>query len=80
MLTGYIEAAMRHAVYEWLSEDGIWYGEIPELSGVWASAARKEDVPGALQAALEGWIVLGLALGHSIPAIDDHVLSVTAAG
>jgi predicted RNase H-like HicB family nuclease len=54
MLTAYIQAAMGHAVYEWLPDDGIYYAEIPELAGVWASGATQEELPGKLQAALEG--------------------------
>ena len=43
MLSTYIEAAMRHATYEWLEEDGIWYAEIPPLPGVWATAPRARN-------------------------------------
>ncbi len=76
MLTKYIQAAMRHAVYEWLPDDGIHYGEIPELPGVWASAATEEALPAALQEALEGWVALGLALHHPLPAIDGQTIDV----
>jgi len=38
MLLGYIQAAMRHARYEILSEDGTYYGEIPKCRGVYAIA------------------------------------------
>jgi predicted RNase H-like HicB family nuclease len=78
VLTAYIQAAMRHATYERLPEDGIYYGEIPELPGVWASAPSEEDVPAALQDALEGWIALGLSLGHAIPAIDGRTITVAS--
>ena len=71
MLTAYIQAAMRHATYEWLQDDGIYYAEIPELPGVWATAATEEELPAALQEALEGWIALGLSLHHPIPVIDS---------
>jgi len=72
MLTAYIQAAMRHATYEWLPEDGIHYAAIPELPGVWTSGATREELPSMLQAALEGWIALGLSLHHSIPVIDGQ--------
>ena len=42
MLTTYIQAAMQHATYEWLPEDGLYYAEIPELPGVWATSSERE--------------------------------------
>ena len=78
MLTAYIQAAMGHATYESLSEDGVFYGEIPELPGVWASAPTLEELPKALQETLEGWIALGLSMGQAIPAIDGRTLLHTA--
>jgi predicted RNase H-like HicB family nuclease len=76
MLTAYIRAAMQHAVYEWLPSDQVFYGEIPELPGVWATAPTREELPATLQDALEGWIALGLSLRHPFPAIDGHTISV----
>ncbi len=76
MLTAYIQAALRHATYEWLPNDGIYYAEIPELPGVWASASTQEELPAALHAVLEGWIALGLSMHHSIPAIDGQTIVV----
>jgi hypothetical protein len=39
MLTEYIEEALRRAHYEIISDpDEPYYGEIPELPGVWANA------------------------------------------
>lgn len=69
MLTSYIQAAMRRAKYEILA-DGTFYGEIPGLSGVWANAATLEECRQELQEVLEGWIVLGLRLGHEFPVLD----------
>jgi predicted RNase H-like HicB family nuclease len=79
MLTAYIQAAMRSARYEWLPEDNLYYGEIPGLPGVWATSASQDDLPARLQDVLEGWIALGLALHHPIPAIDGHAISVALA-
>lgn len=70
MLTAYIQAAMRHARYEILEDDGTYYGEILECRGVWASAKTLEDCRRELQEVLEDWIVLGLQLGHTLPEID----------
>lgn len=38
MLMNYIQAAMGHAKYEILPDDGSYYGEISECSGVYANA------------------------------------------
>ncbi len=80
MLTDYIAAAMRHATYEWLEEDGVWYAEIPPLPGVWASAPTREELPAELQSVLEGWIALGLKMNDPIPAIDGVGISFEPVG
>jgi len=69
MLTGYIQAAMRRAKYEILS-DGTFYGEILGFQGVYANAASLDECRAELQEVLEGWIVLGLRLGHTLPVVD----------
>jgi len=70
MLTQYIQAAMMKATYE-LLEDGSFYGEIRPCTGVYANADTLEACRTDLQEGLEGWIVLGLRLGHTIPRIDN---------
>ncbi len=68
MLIAYIQNAMRMAKYEIL-EDGQFYGEIPGFNGVWAQAETLEECREELQSALEDWIILGLRLGHKLPAV-----------
>ncbi len=70
MLTAYIQAAMRQATYEIL-EDGSFYGEIIGFQGVYANTHSLEICREELQDVLEGWIVLGLRLGHTLPVVDD---------
>lgn len=69
MLTAYIQAAMAQAQYE-LLEDGTFYGEIPRCPGVYANAPMLAMCLKELQEVLEGWIVLGLHLGHPLPEIE----------
>lgn len=69
MLTRYIQAAMSRAAYE-LLDDGMFYGEIPPCPGVYATASTLEDCRAELQEVLEGWIVLGLRMGHAIPPLN----------
>jgi predicted RNase H-like HicB family nuclease len=75
MLTKYLHAAMAQAEYEILP-DGIYYGHIPEFQGVWATAENLEACRNELQEVLEGWLVLGLRLGHEIPAVEGISLKV----
>ena len=74
MLTQYINAAMRRATYEILP-DCTFYGEIPGLRGVYADARTLEECREQLQEVLEGWIILGLRLGHSLPVVDGIELA-----
>lgn len=76
MLTEYIQAAMHRAKYEFLEEDGIYVGKIPECQGVWASADTLEACRDELQEVLEEWIVLGFQMGHPLPVIDGIDLSI----
>jgi predicted RNase H-like HicB family nuclease len=75
VLTNYIQAAMRRATYEILS-DGTYYGEIPGFQGVYANAPTLEACREMLQEVLEGWIILGLRLGHTLPVVDGLSLTV----
>ena len=79
MLTSYIHAALRRAKYE-IIEDGQYYGEIPGLDGVWASAGTLEDCREELRETLEDWLVLGLRMGHALPVVDGiHLIPAEAA-
>jgi predicted RNase H-like HicB family nuclease len=79
MLTAYIEAAMRHAQYEWLEDNHGWYGEIPPCRGVWATGPTVEECSSELRDVLEGWIALGLRLGNELPEVDGVTIQVVVA-
>ncbi len=79
MLTDYIEAAMRKAHYEILAEGEGYFGRIDGLQGVWANAETLEGCREELKGVLEEWLLLGLRLGHELPAIDGIDLNVKAA-
>ena len=51
-------------------------GQIPGFQGVWASADNLEACRNELQEVMEGWLVLGLRLGHEIPIVDGISLDV----
>ncbi len=63
MLTPYIEAALRHAQYEQLPDDGTYYGSIPEIQGPWANADSLEACQTELRSALEDWILFSVEHG-----------------
>jgi predicted RNase H-like HicB family nuclease len=74
MLTEYIEAALKRANYETL-DDGTFYGEVPELQGLYANAPTLEACQEELKDSLSEWIVLGLQLGHTMPVLDGISLA-----
>lgn len=76
MLSQYIQAAMREAKYEILSDDGSFYGEIPDFQGVYANAATLEECREELAEVLEEWIFLHLADNTPLPIINGLKLSV----
>ena len=75
MLTAYIHAALSKAHYELLPEDSGYFGSIPGLEGVWAEGSSLEQCREELREVLEEWIVLGLKMGHALPAIDGIALA-----
>ena len=69
MLTEYIKAALGKAHYE-IMENGQFWGEIPELKGVWAEAKTLEQCRELLREVLEDWLIVGFREGHTIPVLD----------
>ena len=57
MLIEYTQAAMRKAHYELLPEDKLYYGEIPEFDGVYATAESLEECRDELLSVLEDWLL-----------------------
>ena len=76
MLTKYLDAAMRHAHYEILKDDGSYYGEIPPCRGVYASAATLEDCRNELANVLEDWLLFRIHENLPLPIIDGLELTV----
>lgn len=70
MLTNYIRASMRLAKYEILSDDGIFYGEIPGFDGVYANADTLEACRDELEEVLEEWILFRISRNLSLPIVD----------
>lgn len=75
MLANYIDEAMEQAVYEIIQEEGVYWGEIPGLQGVWARHETLEGCRRELREALSDWLALRLRLGLPIPVLAGIDLS-----
>jgi predicted RNase H-like HicB family nuclease len=71
MIRKYIEAAMEHAKYEILQDDGTYYGEIKECPGVYSNAQTLEKCRNELEEVLEEWILFRVYKNLEIPPIDN---------
>jgi predicted RNase H-like HicB family nuclease len=76
MLTEYIQAALRHAKYEILTDDGSYYGEIPECNGVYANSDTLEGCREELREVLEEWVLFRIHRNLSLPAIEGIELTI----
>jgi predicted RNase H-like HicB family nuclease len=69
MLSEYIEKKLKTAKYK-LLEDGSYFGEIPGLRGVWASAKNLEYCRKELREVLEDWLLLKVRSGEKISGFE----------
>ena len=76
MITEYIEAVLTKARYEIIEDEEPYYGEVPELEGVWATGKTLEGCRKNLAEAIDGWIVVRLRKGLSIPPIGAYKIEV----
>lgn len=70
MLLEYITAALKQAKYEILQDDGTYYGEIPEFTGVYANAATLEDCREQLREVLQEWLLFRIHRNLPLPVVD----------
>lgn len=70
MLTEYIDKAMSKAVYEKL-EDGSYLGKIPQCEGTIAFGQTLYECQKELRSVLEGWLIVKIRHGDSLPIIDQ---------
>jgi predicted RNase H-like HicB family nuclease len=76
MLSDYLEAALHRARYEIIDDGEPFYGEIPELQGVWASGETLETCRDNLASSLEGWLLIRIARNLEIPELDGKTITV----
>lgn len=72
MLTEYIEAALEKARYELIQDEEPYYGEIPDLEGVWATGKTLEECRRNLKETLEAWLIFRLRRGMPIPSVGGY--------
>jgi len=72
MIIDYIEAALAQAKYEIIEAEEPYYGEVPGLPGVWATGKTLEVCRKNLAEVIDGWVVIRLRKGLSIPQIGEH--------
>ena len=76
MLLEYIQTSLRHAKYEILTDDGSYYGEIPECKGVYANASTLEDCREELHSLIEEWVLFRVYRNLPLPVIDGIELTI----
>ena len=49
-----------------------YYGEVPELKGVWATGRTLEECRDNLKEVIEGWVLLSLRRNLSVPPLGEY--------
>lgn len=70
MLLRYIQTALERAHYEMIEDEESYYGEVPDLQGVWATGKNLETCRSNLAEAIEDWLLFSIAQGLPIPTLD----------
>lgn len=76
MIRNYLSAALHHAHYEILPNEGTYYGEIKECPGVYANASTLEKCREELEEVLEEWILFRVSQNLSLPIVDGVSISI----
>ena len=73
MIFEYIQAALSKARYEKMEDPKEpYYGEVPGLKGVWATGSTLEECRERLREVIDGWLLLRIKKGLSIPPIGKN--------
>ncbi|PWR74247.1 type II toxin-antitoxin system HicB family antitoxin [Methanospirillum lacunae] len=70
MIIEYINTALAQAHYELIDDEEPYYGEIPDLPGVFATGKTLEECRKNLMEVVDGWLIIRLRRGMSIPSIQ----------
>lgn len=77
MFAEYIQAALDRAKYKVIEDEKPFFASVPELPGVWASGKIIEECRRELISVIEGWVLLRLRMGRSIPSLGGITISVS---
>ncbi len=77
MFVEYIQAALERAQYKVIEDEEPYFASVPDLPGVWASGKTVEECRKELISVIEGWVLLRLKMGRSIPPIGGITLRVS---
>jgi len=69
MILEYINAALEHANYEIIEDDEPYYGEVPELPGVFATGRTLEECRRNLTGVIDEWLIIRLRRGLPTPPV-----------
>jgi predicted RNase H-like HicB family nuclease len=75
MLLEYLNAALDRAHYEMIEDEEPFFGEVPDVRGVWASGKTLEECRRKLAEALEDWVLFSVSRGETPPPIGDVKLA-----
>ncbi len=67
MFQEFLTSYLNKTKYELIDKGKTYYGEIPELRGVWATGKTLEECRENLLETLEGWVILRLRKNLPIP-------------
>ena len=74
MIVEYINEALAQAHYEIIEDEDPYYGEIPDLQGVYASGKTLEECRKNLAEVIDGWLIIRLRRGMPIPPINGIII------
>ena len=78
MIQAYIEAAMARAQYELIDDSEPYYGEVPELQGVWATGKTLEVCRRQLVEVIDGWVLLRVSRRMTVPPLGEAHIELPA--
>lgn len=79
MIRQYVDEALRSGRYDKL-EDGTFYGEVPRLRGVLATAETLEECRSQLAEVVEEWVLIRVARRLPVPRLGGVQVRVKKAG
>ena len=69
MLLDFLSHQLKRAHYETIDRGARYYGSIPGLKGVWATAPTLEECREQLLEVLEGWLIVRFKKNLPVPTL-----------